>query len=186
MRNACHHGSDVHTLRTINVSYPTANSPPPPTTHHALNVCEALRCPSLCEARDVKDEDKLVHMAYLAGKQLPAVMCLKLRNRSPYLMPWMDCICCARNICYGLNEKEVMLAHCWGKQDRNHEVAAGSTTSMRCKFSPHGRWRYTSYFIALMLRKGGMVWASIIYLLNFRRWYGSPLISEPWVVFNLK
>ena len=49
------------------------------------NVCETLRRPSLCEARDVKDEDKLVHLAYglFSGKQLPAVMCLELRKQKP-------------------------------------------------------------------------------------------------------
>ena len=25
---------------------------------------------------------------------------------------WMDCVCCARNICYGLNGKEAVLARC--------------------------------------------------------------------------
>ena len=50
-------------LPTTNVPYPTTNSPPP-TTHLALNVCQALRCPSLCEPRDVKDEDGLVLFAY--------------------------------------------------------------------------------------------------------------------------
>ena len=40
---------------------------------------------SLCEARDVKDKDKLVPLAYglFSGKQLPAVMCLKLRKQKP-------------------------------------------------------------------------------------------------------
>ena len=52
------------TLPTIDVPYLTTNSPPPPTTHLALNVCEALRCSSLCEARVVKDKDKLVPLAY--------------------------------------------------------------------------------------------------------------------------
>ena len=51
------------TLPTIDVLYLTTNSPPA-TTHLALNVCEALRRPSLGEARDVKDEDKLVHMEF--------------------------------------------------------------------------------------------------------------------------
>ena len=73
------------TLRTIDVPYPTTKSPLPPTTHLALNVCEALRRPSLCEARDVKDEDKLVHLAFglFSGKQLRAVMCLELRKQKP-------------------------------------------------------------------------------------------------------
>ena len=52
------------TLCTIDVPYPTTNSPLPPTTHLALNVCEALRRSSLCEAGDVKDEDKLVQKPY--------------------------------------------------------------------------------------------------------------------------
>ena len=52
-------------------------------------------------------------------------------------MPWMDCICCVRNICYGLNGKEAMLAHCRGKQACNHEVAGGSTTPMMVQiFTP--------------------------------------------------
>ena len=73
------------TLRTIDVPYPTTKSPLPPTTHLALNVCEALRRPSLCEARDVKDEDKLVNLTFglFSGKQLPAVMCLELRKQKP-------------------------------------------------------------------------------------------------------
>ena len=35
--------------------------------------------------RDVKDEDKLVHLAFglFSGKQLPAVMCLELRKQKP-------------------------------------------------------------------------------------------------------
>ena len=61
---------------------PTTNGPYP-TTHLALNVCEALRRPSLCEARYVKDEDELVHLAYglFSGKELPAVMRLELRKK---------------------------------------------------------------------------------------------------------
>ena len=57
----------------------------PPTTHIAHNGCEALRRPSLCEARDVKEEDKLVLFAYglFSGKQLPAVVCLELRKQKP-------------------------------------------------------------------------------------------------------
>ena len=105
-------------------------------------------------------------------------------NRSPYLMPWINCICCARNICYGLNGKEAMLAHCQGKQARNQEVTGGWTTSNWCRCSPHGRWRYTFYSISFMLLKGRMVWASVIYSLNFRRWYILSLISEPRVVFT--
>ena len=35
-------------LPTIDGPYPTTNLPPPPTTHFALNVCEALRRP-VCE-----------------------------------------------------------------------------------------------------------------------------------------
>ena len=49
---------------TIDGPYLPTNSPPSPTLHLTLNVCEALHHPSLCEARDVKDEDKLVHCAY--------------------------------------------------------------------------------------------------------------------------
>ena len=96
----------------------------------------------------------------------------------PYIMPWMDRICCTRNICYGLNGKKVILAHCRGKQARDQEVPGGLTTSTWCRFSPHGRWQYTSYSIPLVPRKGGMVWASVIYSPNFWRWNGSPLISE--------
>ena len=56
-------------LPTIDVPYLTTNSPPPLATHLALNICEALRCPSLCKARDIKDKVKLVHLAfaYLGG-----------------------------------------------------------------------------------------------------------------------
>ena len=42
-----------------------------------------------------------------------------------------------RNICYGLNGKEAMLAHCWGKQARNQEVAGGLTKPTWCRFLPH-------------------------------------------------
>ena len=78
----------THLVRTVfDVPYPTTKSPLPlpPTTHLALNVCEALRRPSLCEAGDVKDEDKLVHLAFglFSGKQLRAVMCLELRKQKP-------------------------------------------------------------------------------------------------------
>ena len=75
----------VTTLPTIDVRYLTTNSPPPPTTHLALNVCEALRRPSLCKVRDVKDEDKLVHLAsgLFSRKQLPAALCLELRKQKP-------------------------------------------------------------------------------------------------------
>ena len=71
------------TLPTIDVPYLITNSPPQLTTHLALNVCEALHHPSLCEARDVKDEDKLMHLAFslFSSKQLPAVMCLELRKQ---------------------------------------------------------------------------------------------------------
>ena len=72
-------------LPTMNGPYLTTNSPPPPTTHLALNVCEALHRPSLCEVRDAKDEDKLAHLAYglFSRKHLPAVMCLELRKQKP-------------------------------------------------------------------------------------------------------
>ena len=58
---------------------------PPPTTHLALNACEALRRPSLCEVRDLKDNDRQVHWApgLFSGKQLPAAMCLELRKQKP-------------------------------------------------------------------------------------------------------
>ena len=125
-------------LPTIDGPYPTTNSPPP-TTNLAPNVCEALRRLSLCEARDVKDKDELVDLAYslFSGKQLPAVMFLELRKQNPYLMLWMACICCARNICYRLNGKETMLARCQGKQAHNQEVTGGLTTLTWCRFSPH-------------------------------------------------
>ena len=38
-------------------------------------------------------------------------------------------ICCAGNISYRLNGKEVMLAHCGGKQAHYQEVAGGLTLS---------------------------------------------------------
>ena len=67
-------------------------------------------------------------------------------------MPWTGCACCARNICNGLDGKEVMLAHCGGKQARDQKAARGLTISMWCRFSPHRRWRYTfnsvPYFFA--------------------------------------
>lgn len=54
-------------------------------SHLALYFFEALRRPSLCEAGDVKDEDKLMHLAFglFSGKQLRAVMCLELRKQKP-------------------------------------------------------------------------------------------------------
>ena len=73
------------TLPTINVTYLTTNSPLTLTTHLALNFCEALRRPSLCEAGEVKDEDRLVHLGFglFSGKQLPAALCLELRKQKP-------------------------------------------------------------------------------------------------------
>ena len=58
---------------------------PPATTHLALNACEALRRPSLCKARDVKDEDRQVPWipGLFSGKQLTEVMCLELRKQKP-------------------------------------------------------------------------------------------------------
>ena len=58
-------------LPTTDVPYPTTNSPPP-TTHLALNIYGALCRSILCKARDVKDEDELVHFDYgiFSGKQL--------------------------------------------------------------------------------------------------------------------
>ena len=46
-------------LPTTDGPYPTTNTLPP-TTHLVLDVCEALRRPILCGARDVKDEDEIV------------------------------------------------------------------------------------------------------------------------------
>ena len=127
----------------------------------------------------------LGRLAYLAVNRQQQWCAWSWENKSPCLMPWMDYACCARNICCGLDGKEVMLAHCGGKQARDQKAARGLTTSTSCRFSPHRRWRYAFYSIPLMPRKGGMVWALVIYSLNFRRWYGSPLISEPRVVFDL-
>ena len=72
-------------LTTADGPYPTTTSLSP-TTPLALNVCEALRRPSLCEAKDVKEEDELMHFAYglFSEKQLPAVMCLELRKQKPF------------------------------------------------------------------------------------------------------
>ena len=54
-------------------------------TNPTLNVCETLRHLSLCEVRDVKDEDMWVLFAshLCSGKQLTAVMCLELRKQKP-------------------------------------------------------------------------------------------------------
>ena len=66
----------------------------PPTTHLALNACEALRRPSLCEARVVKDEDRWISLVYdlFSGKQLTAVMCMELRKQKP-LPDALDGLC---------------------------------------------------------------------------------------------
>ena len=50
-------------LPTADGPYPTTKSPPL-TTHVTLKLCEALRRPSLCEAKDVKDEDELMIIVY--------------------------------------------------------------------------------------------------------------------------
>ena len=75
---------EVTILLTTDRTYPTINSPPP-TTNLALNICEALRRPSLCEARDVKDELRQVFWTpgLFSGKQLIAAMCLELRIQKP-------------------------------------------------------------------------------------------------------
>ena len=124
---------------TIDGPCPTTNSSPP-TTHFALNVCEALCHPSLCETSDVKDEIGRCfgHLAYLAGKSYQQLCAWSRENRSPCLMPWMDCACCARNIRNRLKGREVMLAHCGGKQVRDQKAAGGLTTSMWCRFHPTG------------------------------------------------
>ena len=54
-------------------------------------------------------------------------------------------------VCNGLDGEEVMLAHCGGNQARDQKAAGGLTTSTWCIFSPHGRWRYTFYYIPLKL-----------------------------------
>ena len=135
-------------LTTTDGPYPTTNSPSL-TTNLALNIYEALRRTSLCETRDVKDEDRQVFWTpgLFSGKQLIAAMCLELRNRSPCLMPWMDRACCARNICNGFDGREVVLTHCGGKQARDQKAVGDLTSSTWCKCSPHGRWQYTFYFI---------------------------------------
>ena len=71
-------------LPTPDVSYPATNSPPS-TTHLALNVCEALHCPSLRKGRDVKDKDRRMSQIYnfFSGKQLTSVMWLELRKQKP-------------------------------------------------------------------------------------------------------
>ena len=77
----------------------------------------------------------VLHTSYLAGNSYQQWCDWSWENRSPYLIPCMDCICCARNICYGLNGKEDMLARCRGKQSCNQEVAGGLTTPAWCRFS---------------------------------------------------
>ena len=80
-------------LTTTDGPYPTTNSPPL-TTHLALNVCEAYRRSSLCEARDVKYEDMQVSRTpgLFSGKQLTAVMCLELKKKKP-LSDALDRLC---------------------------------------------------------------------------------------------
>ena len=80
---SCSHTMTV-ILTTTDGLHPTTNSPPP-TTHLALNACEALRCPSLCEARDLKNDDRQVPWVsgLFSGKQLRATVCLELRKQKP-------------------------------------------------------------------------------------------------------
>ena len=63
-----------------------------------------------------------------SGKHLPAAVCLEPRKQKPlsdaldglyllceeHMLPW-----------YGLNGKEVMLAHCGGKQARDQKAPPG-------------------------------------------------------------
>ena len=136
-------------LPTIDGPYPTTNSPPP-TTHLALNVCEALRQPSLCEARDVKEEDELVLFAYslFSGKQLPAVMCRELRKQK-LLSNALDGLCL---LC-----KEHMLWTQWkgsqvGKQSRQasslSESGRGLVTPTQYRFSPN---EYVELYVAICM-----------------------------------
>ena len=69
-------------LTTTNEPYTTTKSPPT-TTHLILNACEALCCPSLCEARDLKDGNRQVPWApgVFSWRQLTAATCLELRKQ---------------------------------------------------------------------------------------------------------
>ena len=57
----------------------------------------------------------------LAGNSYQQVCAWSWENRSPCLMPWIDCACCARNICNRLEGREVMLAQFGCKQARDQK-----------------------------------------------------------------
>ena len=175
-------------LTTTDEPYRTTYSPPP-TTRLALNAFSVLRRPSLCESMDLKDEDRQVPWTpgLFSGKQLIAAMCLELRKQKP-LSDALDgsCLLCEEHMQQAWWEGG-HAGSLWRQASSWSESRQGLTTSPWCRCSPHMRWWYTFYSIPLMLRKGGTVWASVIYLINLHRWYGSPpLISESRGVLNLK
>ena len=145
----------------MEVTISTTTDGPYSTTDHTPcpHVCDALRRPSLCEARDVKDEGWRASRAsgVLSGKQLTTAMCLELRKQNPLsdALNGLGVLC--EEHMQRTRREGVVLAHCGGKQARDQKAAGGLTTFTWCRFSPRGSWRYTFYSIPLMLRKSGMV-----------------------------
>ena len=128
----------------------------PPTHHHhrphTLPSMFVRQCAAwVCAKRGMQKTRIslcILHTAYLARNSYQQLGAWSWESRSPYWMPWMDWICFVRNICYGLNGKEAMLAHCRGKQALKQEVAGGSTTPTWCRFSPN---KYVAIYLLLDL-----------------------------------
>ena len=153
---------------------PTTDGPHPTTTslslttYLALNVCVALHHRSLCEARDVKVEDRWVFWTpgLFSGGQSTAEMCLELRKQKLSANA-LDGLCL---LCKEHMQRTWQEGGHAGTLWAHDQKATGLDYIHMCRFSPHRRWQYTFYSIPLMLRKGGMVWALVICSLNFRRW----------------
>ena len=86
-------------IQAIDYPYPTTNTPPL-TTHHALIVCEAVRCVCPCDDdRDAKEDDcdDVSTSDQFSRKQLRNATILVLRRQKPstnaldgLYLPWMD------------------------------------------------------------------------------------------------
>ena len=156
--------------QAIDYPYLTTNTPKL-TTHHTLIVCGALRHVCPCDDdMDAKEDDCDSDVSIsdqFSWKQLRNATILVLRRQKPstnaldgLYLPCVDCMLEARWVegcAESLRKVDGAFLHPWW-----------------CGFSLHGRWWYTFYSIPLMLWKGRVVWALVIYSLNFRRWYGCP------------
>ena len=149
-----------------------------------LIVCEAVRrvCP-YDDDRDTKDDDwsNVCKSEQFSWKQFWNATIVVLRRQKP-----------STNALDGSYVKGLLGWRLWWVISDAYMCLAEKLPGLPfslypqwCRFSPHTGWRDTFYSIPLMPRKGGMVWVLVIYSLNFRRWHGLLVISEPWLVFNL-